>query len=499
MLKLFRKTTNYLHCMMSDNGINRSVILSHHWARFREAMTHNNPVLEDLEPTARRLMANSEAQLVLLDEQVDDLERTLRELHDSRQRKANHLHQYRTIIAPHRKLPSELLSAIFKHTVDRVELPCRTNESAFTLKLVCRKWNHAASHTLSLWTNIYIDCARATFPNIAEVGRKLFDLSGDLPLNIQLTNCALTLNALEIPRLYPTRCRNLVIEGDPKAIEDLFRLHPTDPLSSLQSLSITTTGPINSTSLPFLETAVNLRKLSIASQFRPCQAISRMPLSNVTYLNILRVHVAPPTMLAILRRCRSLATCVIRFGPFARNRPVETIFLPSLQDLLVCISLPVSYQWMDGVIMPNLVSLNLFGRDLPEHEAFRSNISHSTHLDILQITTTLATDLQPILLETPTISRLRLCTTDKYMLPTSILARLATGELLPRLSKLECVVRDAQTLGLHLDMIESRSQRSTVTSINELTFIDWGASDIEASSLSRLNTLQEGGLKVHFG
>lgn len=153
--------------------------------------------------------------------------------------------------------------------------------------------------------------------------------------------------------------------------------------------------------------------------------------------------------------------------------------------------------------MPSLVHLIIAGPRFPEREKFRSSISHSEHLDILEIETEdcddLRENLESISHMTPTISQLRIHGMGKHILPTSVLDRLATGELLPKLSKLECAVQDAQDVIAYLDMIERRcfQVRLAVSStIKEVRFFTGGAS-MDGIWLPRLNKLREGGMIVH--
>lgn len=155
---------------------------------------------------------------------------------------------------------------------------------------------------------------------------------------------------------------------------------------------------------------------------------------------------------------------------------------------------------MRHVVMLSLGHLTLTGSYLPEQEAFRSTVSHSKHLELLQIETTNLADLESILRMTQTISWLWIRTEGGYKLPSPILAGLATGELLPQLSTLACMVQDAEGLNAHLDMIENRSQESAVRRITKFVLTGWGSVNrtIEGPSFSRLNRLREEGLKFSF-
>lgn len=76
---------------------------------------------------------------------------------------------------------------------------------------------------------------------------------------------------------------------------------------------------------------------------------------------------------------------------------------------------------------------------------------------------------------------------------------LASGRLLPRLSKLACVVHNVNKIRAHLDMIEYRSRaQPTVASIMKVRFFKYGVWDMEAPLVPRVNKLREGGLIVQF-
>lgn len=488
-----------------DDDIDRFGAPPQDWARIIAAKAHNDPIPEYLKPTAHRLIASGEAQLALLDEQIDGLERTLRELHKSREKKATHIDIYRAAIAPHRKLPPELLSYIFKYTVGRVELPPRLyNGSIFILAQICRKWNLIASDTVALWTNIYIDYTAVRPQDFGRIEKRLFGMSGDLPLSIELHNYVHQKRLFEVPRLYPERCRNLVISGGYQAIQDLFRPHPTASLSSLQNLSIKTIGPrlSGSWALPLLETAVDLRRLTIDGGLHLYKTISQLPLFNLTFLDIALVRLEPPHVLAIMSRCPLLTTCIACIGWLGLIVSPETQREPTLLSSLRHFHLSTDHldiPWICGAIMPSLAHLIIAGSSFPERESFRSSISHSDCLDILGVETMDLTGLKPILQLTPTISQLQIRTRLARIPSAEILEGLATGELLPRLSKLECMVRGARDVTAYLDMIERRHSqvRPAVSSIKEVRFFKYGNRHVDGLWLPRLNKLREGGLVAH--
>lgn len=405
-----------------DNEIDHMVVLPQEWTALAAAMTHNDPISEDLESVARKLIVNGEAQLVLLDDQINGLERTPQELFEAQQNKSNHfsqrlakvvprrkqptkplfslfehnldhinrlehrlpdllesrrtkadhLHQYHVVTAPHRKLPLELLAENFEHIVECIGFPYRSNESIFTLILVCRKWKQVVLHTGPLWSNIYINYDSVSWRDFSRVN-KLLSMSGDLPLTIELMNYPPAGKALEIPRLYPQRCKDLVIEGHSVAIQDLFRPH-SGSLSSLQCLSIRVDErTMSQASLPFLKTAVNLRKLKLAmpSGHHSGEVLNQLQLSNLTYLDTSSASMNPEIILAAMSRCPSLTICMVSFSlesfsDMERPRAEPMIILPSLKRISIGLTRSFLYYSMKGVVMSNLVHLTFSGPDLPD-------------------------------------------------------------------------------------------------------------------------------------
>ncbi|KAF9461616.1 hypothetical protein BDZ94DRAFT_1167412, partial [Collybia nuda] len=128
----------------------------------RASLETNNQVLSEaarIEVQSR--FKNAQRHLVSLDVQIRHLQADIDSLRSTRKRNLALLESYRKILAPHRNLPSEILSEIFIHCAsDVITIPPERRDPLWTLLRVCSRWRQVVLGTPNLWKRIRIDYSR---------------------------------------------------------------------------------------------------------------------------------------------------------------------------------------------------------------------------------------------------------------------------------------------------------------------------------------------------
>jgi hypothetical protein len=119
---------------------------------------------------------------------------------------------------PFTRLPAEILSEIFRllsdSELDIAKPPSDWKVAGCNLRLVCRSWNHVASTTPALWSNIYVRLGRPTYGARADAERgplldKIISMlllrSRTYPLDVRLViDCSLEPSASFNPQPFHT-------------------------------------------------------------------------------------------------------------------------------------------------------------------------------------------------------------------------------------------------------------------------------------------------------
>ncbi|KAJ6595058.1 hypothetical protein DFH09DRAFT_1136094 [Mycena vulgaris] len=209
----------------------------------------SNQVPPDSEvPALRELVAGRQDRLNALNAQIDSLQETLAQLIQQRDEAAESIRDYKTVMSPLRRVPSELLCEIFLLTSPHTRLigGKPTKQPPWYIGHVCRLWRHAALSYPLLWTNIEIHFRpnfsfKANYP-LSMIETQLLR-SANAPLEVifgwwsdQTMHDGVDLRVLEAVFLHINRWRSLDLQvaGFP-AVLDLLQAAP-GRLSSLHRL-----------------------------------------------------------------------------------------------------------------------------------------------------------------------------------------------------------------------------------------------------------------------
>ncbi|KAJ7024797.1 hypothetical protein C8F04DRAFT_1130605 [Mycena alexandri] len=109
---------------------------------------------------ARREMATAETGIALVEEKISDMKRALDQLHQRRQSLRDFIADHRRVIAPIRRLPTELLAKIFSHCVEgrAYDWDPATNVE-WILVQVSRAWRAVSISTPQIWSRIRMTSA----------------------------------------------------------------------------------------------------------------------------------------------------------------------------------------------------------------------------------------------------------------------------------------------------------------------------------------------------
>ncbi|KAL1690495.1 hypothetical protein GGG16DRAFT_103033 [Schizophyllum commune] len=125
----------------------------------------------------------------------------------------------RSILAPIRRVPVELLSYIFSLIVK--ESPLRTLNIAVTLSRICIAWRQVARAHAALWTTVYVENL-VDFDDYCEL---FLPLTKDMTLELRCDNPEILLDLWDRMTLYTSRWRRITLGAHLSALPDLKVLH----------------------------------------------------------------------------------------------------------------------------------------------------------------------------------------------------------------------------------------------------------------------------------
>ncbi|KAL1690197.1 hypothetical protein GGG16DRAFT_56167, partial [Schizophyllum commune] len=121
----------------------------------------------------------------------------------------------RSVLAPIRRLPIELLSYIFSLVVQ--DSPLRTINIAVTLARICTCWRKVARGHAALWTTVVVDTAGGF-----DEYRELFlPLTKDMLLDLRCDNCEILRDLWDRMAPYASRWRRITLEARLSMLPDL--------------------------------------------------------------------------------------------------------------------------------------------------------------------------------------------------------------------------------------------------------------------------------------
>jgi hypothetical protein len=142
--------------------------------------------MDDIQNT----ICETEYDLLLLDEEIDQLQAILAELQRKHNALADHLQAHRNLLAPVRKLPVEILSRIFTLCLPDQEY----NDGGYTLRKsvmlpgqICRPWRDIAHSSPMLWSSISLAVTWYLKPELMLLAMIWLRRSAGCPLSLRIT------------------------------------------------------------------------------------------------------------------------------------------------------------------------------------------------------------------------------------------------------------------------------------------------------------------------
>jgi hypothetical protein len=304
------------------------------------------------------------------------------------QRRLKHREQYaalidrlKTIIAPHKRLPEELLAYIFYlalppgfriHFPSRICYPgdrvARRPVLPWSFGHICSAWRQVALTDYRLWNRIRIQSE--TFePSHTQILKTVLARSGSAALELGMTaGEALTLvSNIILPLAGRISRLNLdagyCYPGDFSPFLDRLSV-PGYALSSLTEASLYGDRlKISDGGVRIFGDCPLLRKLEIClcdRQYKLMEAIRglRIPFSQLTELT-LDIHSSPHIMLCILKDAPNLVRCSVIFSNFSiLDDPAFDLVLPDLENLkLFSDRLEILIRFLQHITLPSLLQL----------------------------------------------------------------------------------------------------------------------------------------------
>ncbi|KAI4526897.1 hypothetical protein K525DRAFT_264660 [Schizophyllum commune Loenen D] len=163
------------------------------------------------EPSLTQIAAISEYTALL----ESELSRLSPDDTHTRNRILSQLDIHRSILAPIRRLPIEILSHIFSLVVR--ESPLRTLQVATTISHVCTTWRNVARRHAALWTKVIV----ATLRDFDEYCETFLPLTKQVPLELRCDVREIQEDLWDRIAPYASRWRRIKLEGRLSTLQDL--------------------------------------------------------------------------------------------------------------------------------------------------------------------------------------------------------------------------------------------------------------------------------------
>ncbi|KAH9475519.1 hypothetical protein JR316_0012634 [Psilocybe cubensis] len=177
---------------------------SAHLQQFQNLVRSNEPPSDNVLIQLQSILAGPEKQLVEIDAQIDRLQDTIYELQKTRANIEKPISEYRCIVSLIRRIPSDILSKIFRHCLPTHRNPTiSASEAPMLLTRVCSRWRNVTLSSPRLWSHLHITFHhevpiktvydRTPLETVSALLRKRCDAikewmvrSGDCPLHLSI-------------------------------------------------------------------------------------------------------------------------------------------------------------------------------------------------------------------------------------------------------------------------------------------------------------------------
>ncbi|RDB19139.1 hypothetical protein Hypma_014263 [Hypsizygus marmoreus] len=436
----------------------------HHRIEF-EAGTSNSIILSESETIAARLLlSNAERDFQALELQF---------VAPSHQRAqdAAQLQRLRAAVAPHKRLPTELLSYIFHLSTEDefFNIPLGPEPTPpWTLRHVCSRWRNIVLDDRNFWSSIAVNLERGEGPGYKEIGditksTRLLDMviskTGPIVMSLRIDGYFMRVQEA-IERIIVPHASRMVdldigLPGDSMVV--FYDMLPDD-LGVLQNLILDFVGP-TSADPPISGFPSTLRNLTILGGYDVLYLLptERANWQHLIDLEFSHLYVKLSDMFSILEYCASLETCDIAVWECDCGTSEHSIILPHLRFFIVRLD---HGAFFDAFTLPSLYRLYVqFEESFPATE-ITSMIQRSgcalKKLDYYEAEGRVGecgpNALANLFAATPSLQSL--CA-QTLMTPKPILERMGSNDLLPQLEEFETCL-DAETLDMFFDVVEHR-------------------------------------------
>ncbi|RDB16863.1 hypothetical protein Hypma_002500 [Hypsizygus marmoreus] len=436
----------------------------------KSALTHNNPIPHSFEAIVRQLIADVEKSVAQLDDELALLQARAASIQEQRTSYLAKIQEYQTTIAPHRKLPVEMLGEVFSACCpEPLHVPFQRDRTPWTLTRVCRQWRQVAFSTTGLWSHVMLDTLYF-FSKGIHTTKTLFSWNDTSLVSLHATVYP-TAKEGEIQEFdqflvwCAARMESLSISGllsNTKAFMSL----PADLVPNLRQVKLIGTGRAESTSpttLSVLRDAPRLDNVTVSHMSLRVSLLD-IPFAQLTRLSIAETDLSSAQAWDVLCRCTGLVECILQFTVDDDTQPDSLIRtkrhrLPELKTLRLSVKgTMVGPFWLPFLALPSLVDFQISASSWTAtwQSLWTPAITHSGCLGILDLDILVSSpDLEQILAATPALWKLRV--PRGMAISDAILRPMAYGSLIPKLISLECKLDVRQELFAHLDMLEARA------------------------------------------
>ena len=292
----------------------------------------------DLSQVGQRNYAYSSAELHIIRQACVAAEKTILHTQDEiaklgreEEELIEKVRRYRVALAPHNRLPVDVLRFIFKLCcLEPARIPA-TMRGVYAISRVCSTWRRIALAAPELWDQITINLSAQNGRKI-RTAREWLSRACKLPCSLtlhfeeHLTVCdAWGLNVvLNLVAHYPIR--HLTLDLRPEQLQLLAKLphswfnHPENIEIQCSDTDVSLTGTL----IPPDVTLAKLKSLDLTGDWDYCDLVFSVPWTQLRYLH-LEISVLISQCLVMLRQCTNVEDCLVMVIPDDPDAELQSI------------------------------------------------------------------------------------------------------------------------------------------------------------------------------